>query len=227
LITAGGTLPFYSTLTLRGERPADFQFRSAMEQFATLGPKVVLIHARFALHWHTEQRTEKQEKDTASSPRRFVTSPKHKLLTKLSSQMAFLEGLNDTLSFFSDHGIDVLVVGAIPELGIDPKACLTRPSYLLGDTPDKQCNGLSFREAFSRADEVNKIISTEAKKYKNVVFYDPAPIICRDETAGFCDMFADGNLLYRDAHHLSSYGAKYLVSHIDKALTAMMNRGDD
>lgn len=191
LVTASGTLPFYTPVKSETQRSRIFSFRESMEKFSELRPKLVILHAQ----WGSE-----------------------KVGPWKTAEVAFVERLNDTLRYFSKNNINVLLIGAVPELGEDPGKCFARTQILPVPTPNITCARLSARKSLQKSEEVNKLIRIESIKYKTVHFFDPKNIFCHLVKEGYCDIFMDGKILYRDSNHISTFGSEIMINKIKEML---------
>jgi peptidoglycan/LPS O-acetylase OafA/YrhL len=145
------------------------------------------------------------EKDLATKPWKYVYSD-DKINTD-NSEQAFLYGLKETLNLLQSKSKKVIIVHQIPELGFDPRNCLTRGGY----TPKKSCK-IDESIVINRLKKSKNTIHTIASQYPNVIEYDPIRHFC---FSGFCSPFnRAGQLMYRDDDHMSKIASLILSKEI-------------
>lgn len=212
LLHSPGKLPFLHVRTIDGSKASDTNFDSTLHRVANSDASLVMLHARFALHWNTTRPS-----DEGGRPK-FVgdhqgTAPKD----VAHSQRNFIKGLTDTVRLLKESGKEIVLIGAVPHLGVDLPSCFSRPSYLLSvEQLNDGCGGLTREHAVARAGEVNSILKDLGEEL-GYIFVDPVPIFCPDETAKFCRRIEGNKLLYKDDDHVSRYGAEMLLK---EAITA-------
>jgi peptidoglycan/LPS O-acetylase OafA/YrhL len=112
--------------------------------------------------------------------------------------------LNRTLKRLDDAKVKVILLGEVPNFptSVEQKYVYERTFGV--PTPH-------FYPRNTDVDAVNKILKTEAEKFKNVVFVDPAARLCASTT---CTPRLGDKEAYFDANHLSISGAQTLA-HLD------------
>lgn len=123
----------------------------------------------------------------------ILKSPLHPEYTK---RQAFEEGLEATVKTLQDSGKRVVLVVDMPELSFIPRDCIRDAS---------SCT-LPIETIEERQKVFRKIISDIKSRYPTVLVYDPLPILSR---RGRCLYAYEGNLIYRDSHHVSEWGSEY------------------
>nr|WP_264187420.1 acyltransferase family protein [Ruegeria atlantica] len=128
---------------------------------------------------------------TDEGPTGIADNPKH-----------VKQGLKRLLQRLKSGGIDVLIVGSIPEIGFN--------------VPDAIAGSIAFgtrlrvpptREEFDYRNTRSYAILAAAGREFDVALARPADILC-DE---FCRIQLDGRPLYRDDDHLSEFGANWIM----------------
>ena len=132
-----------------------------------------------------------------------------------TSRKFFREILSEMVAQINNAGTPVLFVGQVPHVGKDPKPCVAR-SFTLKDV-EKNCNGATMESALAES----SWSLAAAQNIEGLNVFDPNPLFCKD---GVCKLTKDGNMLYRDADHLSSSGAKYLVEELSPTLKQLMGK---
>ena len=108
----------------------------------------------------------------------------------------------------------LVLVGELPKpVNAALMRCL-RSAYLL--TIEPSCSVET--ELLDIVIKVNTVLSRIASKYKNVIFVDPAPVMCSKTR---CDYVVNGkSLFYTDGEHLSGFGSelvwRYVIEKISK-----------
>jgi peptidoglycan/LPS O-acetylase OafA/YrhL len=122
----------------------------------------------------------------------------------LAKRQAFQRGLIKTVDTLSANRNEIWVIQQVPAAAFDlPVAAamaehrgidknFLRPVVSIHDT-----NTSVLNEIFE-----------EARVHYNLHFIDPKDILCAPH---YCDIEHEGELLYRDFHHLSNAGARYLT----------------
>lgn len=207
LVASNGIIPFYGTNTFINARQREHRFDQAIDYVIAQRPDTVILHARFALVWHTFRPA-----GEGTSRRFLLLEGSSASRSTESSQGAFKAGLEMTLARLSQAGINSVVIGAVPHLGTDLNQCMMRPTYVsTADANHRDCPLLSFDEASQRAHAVNRTIREITARFDQVAFVDPLPLFCTSREKGVCDTRDEVGLYYRDDDHLSPYGAAKLI----------------
>lgn len=118
------------------------------------------------------------------------------------NRAVFRSGLERTVKTLTDANIKVVLVGPIPEIAWPVPETLARI--------DARANGKDIRTDralyLKRSAFVLEAFEAMREKY-GVLVLRPDAVLCG---SGKCDVVRDGHPLYRDAHHLSTYGAKQI-----------------
>ena len=201
------TLPFIDSVTYDEDKKLNRSFSRFLNSAATSDSDVVIIHARFALHWLTERPAYE-----AHMPSKFVgREGKSPPTSAAESQENFVIGLEETLKFLKSK--KVVIVGAIPYQGVDTAQCLTRPTFIISQEKlINNCSGFSRDQVFQRLDDVNSILKSYAEKH-GAIFIDPTETFCPKRSPN-CIRVKDNTLLYKDDDHLSRAGATLLAKEI-------------
>jgi peptidoglycan/LPS O-acetylase OafA/YrhL len=129
-------------------------------------------------------------------PHRVVL--KSSLHPEFTKQQAFEEGLEATVRTLQKAGKKVVVLIDVPELSFIPRDCIRDPSACV----------LPIETIAERQKTFRKIIEDVKDRNPGLLVYDPLPILSR---RGRCLYTFDGNLIYRDSHHVSEWGSEYLA----------------
>lgn len=136
----------------------------------------------------------------------------------VSNTVLFEIGLKRTIDKLQELGKSVLLVKPVPEIGYDVPS-----AYFIATQTGRDVNSLispTFKEYQLRTESVASIFST-LKNEKFVKIIDPSQYLCDEKK--YCNVVADGILLYRDDDHLSNFGAKYVSPSFDSALAEVFN----
>ena len=115
----------------------------------------------------------------------------------------FYDGLIDTLSAISPRVKDIIIVLQIPELGFDPRLCVSR--FLRASKFD--CK-IPKEDVLIRQENYRLLIKKAAINYSNVKIYDPIDFLCDKEN---CYPIKNNNIFYRDSDHIGALGAKFII----------------
>jgi peptidoglycan/LPS O-acetylase OafA/YrhL len=116
--------------------------------------------------------------------------------------VAFAFGIHETLDALNATGVEVILLGGVPEIGWDvPRAMAASLQHHLSspETPD-------LAEFNLRNEEANTILAREAEQY-GAYFIPLAPILCKPK----CDVIDGTRSIYTDGDHLSRYGAETVL----------------
>jgi peptidoglycan/LPS O-acetylase OafA/YrhL len=131
---------------------------------------------------------------------------------RIASRAAFAASLEATVRQFLADGLHVVLVGPVPELGVDLPEAITR-SLMWHQPFEFVLNEQDFR---SRQAAVLPVLERLAALAGVTVLY-PHEILC---DGSVCDPRFAGEPLYQDDDHLSGYGALRIAPLLDKALDA-------
>ncbi|MBV8799426.1 MAG: acyltransferase [Alphaproteobacteria bacterium] len=123
--------------------------------------------------------------------------------TERETRDVFYRGLHRTVQALSRAGKKVVLVASVPEVGFPVPAYLARAKMA---DPDAKLtmSAAAYRE---RQKFVLWALAQMHRRYGAQVVY-PDRVICQGDT---CRVALNGRPLYRDAHHLSVFGAKQLT----------------
>ncbi|KQI67152.1 hypothetical protein AN189_16865 [Loktanella sp. 3ANDIMAR09] len=111
-------------------------------------------------------------------------------------------GLDRMLAAIRPHADRIVLIGGIPEIGYHVPTFATRALMAgrpLPDTPDLA----DYRQRNARA---QAILTEMAQKY-GAIHVDPGPVFCTPD----CRIAQDGQFLYFDDDHLSSFGSRLMI----------------
>ena len=131
----------------------------------------------------------------------------------LPSREVFKLGLVNSINRLSKSGKVVVYLLENPELGISSKDCLGRPV----SWGSKSSCAVNYSVYKKRMAEYRSVVGEVREMYEPGTFrvVDTEPLFC-DQSS--CSGMRDGNLLYADDNHLSSWGASYVAPLIVNSL---------
>ena len=176
--------------------------------------KLVIFTSRLSIYT-TEKGFGEIEKHYNKRPHKFSEYYKNK--ETYNPYNVFLSKVNKTFEYFSQKKIPLLFVLDNPELGFSPKKCLKR-LFL----PIPYSCKLSYKTYWNRQGKIKKDIKYLSLKYKNVILFDLADILCDKE---FCYVFKNGQTLYSDDDHLSKYGSYLVGKKLFKIINKILKEG--
>jgi len=108
------------------------------------------LHARFAVYW-TSDKTRQDPKDL-----RIFLSPEGAPFknSKVETQNIFRQSIEETIKAINALGSTPVIVGPVPNPGVDVVKCLSRPVFRSLETALKYCDGFTQEQTLSRSAEV-------------------------------------------------------------------------
>lgn len=137
-----------------------------------------------------------------------------------SNEALFELGLKRTVSGLLALGKKVILVGPIPEVGHDVPSIY----YLLRITGRDVNEGLSpsKKDYLDRNNLVQEIFAKIVDDFQ-VELVQPGRYLCGKK---YCKVLHNRKLLYRDGHHLSTFGAEYLTGMFDSVFENVESKLD-
>lgn len=127
----------------------------------------------------------------------------------------YLEGLQATINELKFYGKELIYFIDNPSLKESAERCQPHSLKIrnIFNTPPPFCITATSND-FRDQGEYKKLVNMLKANNKDVYFYDPTPLICRN---GECNIYDNGKLLYGDWNHLSIYGSQLVVNDFTKA----------
>jgi SGNH domain (fused to AT3 domains) len=198
-----GCVPFYDTesyvLGMRQEKDCR-PIVNRMLDFATSAPSVrtIILSTRGPMYMLGQDFGE----DATGAPEVVSWDG----VPKNSSQAdIFAASFRNTILRLSAAGKIVIVFIDWPELGFDPRSCLSRPVSLFSHV--RPLCGVPRSQVDARNRAYRELVFNMKNEFIGLRLFDPLPYLC-DSSA--CYAMHAGHLLYRDDNHLSAAGAAYL-----------------
>lgn len=129
---------------------------------------------------------------------------------EIQAQTLFEKGFIRTLKKLHELGKKVIIVSGIPEVGLDVPHALNS-AYLRGLNVD-QSIAPSWEEYQLRQKEVSSFLQ-QVSAQPGVKVIHPASKLCQQNS---CQVEAEGQALYRDDDHLSTWGSLWIASIYDE-----------
>lgn len=123
-----------------------------------------------------------------------------------SQEVIFTNGLDRTLSVLQSMGKKIYIIAPIPEIGYDVPSV----SYIAQRT-GRDVNEMiapNVNEYLERTEKTRTILGISQENY-GVYLIEPWKVLC---DSSICRISIDGNPLYKDDDHLSTFGSEYLSS---------------
>jgi peptidoglycan/LPS O-acetylase OafA/YrhL len=117
-------------------------------------------------------------------------------------------GLRRLMSHLATEGRDVILVMDLPDTGVDTPRYLARTVIWGGPANGTQDIRLAMSQYSQESERVDDELVRIAAEY-HVVTIDPKTQLCSNFQ---CLIARDGQSLYRDSHHLTTFGALQLVN---------------
>lgn len=186
------------------------QFNQSVLNFLAESPQIhtVILSGRWAL---SAQGTRyKQEYGqpvqlTDLKPEQAVES-----FNEIQAQTLFEKGFIRTLKKLHELGKKVIIVSGVPEVGLDVPHALNS-AHLRGLNVD-QTIAPSWEEYQLRQKEVSSFLQ-KVSTQPGVKVIHPASKLCQQNS---CQVEAEGQALYRDDDHLSTWGSLWIASIYDE-----------
>lgn len=121
---------------------------------------------------------------------------------QLSNSRAFEIGLGAFVERVTATGVDVIILGGVPEIGWNVPRSLALAEFRDVELPDAP----TLEDLGSRHFEAEQILTKVAEK-ENVSFIPIAPLLCDPD----CQVFDGPKPLYVDDDHLSRHGARNVL----------------
>jgi hypothetical protein len=106
-----------------------------------------------------------------------------------------------------------------PEIGFDPQSCVDSRPLRLTDWVKQPC-ALPRQDFEQRSREYRELVLSVLKDFPSVKVFDAPAQLCDDQ---WCWAMKDHMLLYRDDHHLSIEGSRYLAKELVKLIEPATN----
>jgi peptidoglycan/LPS O-acetylase OafA/YrhL len=127
------------------------------------------------------------------------------------------DGLQETVNYFRNQGLEVVVVGQVPALPFDPARCNFRK--MLNPATAPECS-ITIEELHNRVGYSNGVIA-QLEDDPGVTRIYPYELLC-DRTS--CKSMLNGMILYRDTHHILPAGSLQFYSFFKEKLTPLLTQ---
>ncbi len=209
VITRYGCLPFRGAefVLPNGHRPFDCRkvFDPAFaEILADASVETVVLVARHSIR---VSQTGFQEPEAVDGVGHFELADGK----QASPAEVYRRALVDTIGALHARGIRVLFVDQVPELGFDPRTCVSRSSWKRRTSCSLPRSTVDERQRPYRA-----VVDEVLAHAPGVIRIDPVPLFC---TATECSAWRGDEMMYSDDDHLSPKGAAVVTAEIVKRLT--------
>lgn len=205
LVKKLGGLPFTGAVTYvdgdpRKERDGVDQ---EIDYAATWQGDLVILHGFFEYYWWGNT-------SYPGYPTRLVGTRQEAPKSIQESQEYFRNSAQETFKRLSKSTASVVVVGSVPNSGINMRECMQRPSFFLTfEQMLESCQGITRDETVARTKAVNSILRTEAEA-AGLIFVDPLDVFCPAESDE-CERIWNESFIYDDDNHLSLVGSFLLA----------------
>ena len=192
-------------------------FNQKILNFINENPQIttVILKGRWQISFHgTRYKKEK------SSPVELIDLKPNS--NNLNNQAIFKTGYTRTIDALIASGKKVIVILSTPEVGHHVPA-----NALIANLRGVDINSLiaptipEFRE---RTGDIHAFFHQYASS-KDITFISPSNLLCKQN---YCEIESQGNLIYRDDNHLSTYGSVYISEIFDPVFnTTIKIKKDD
>jgi len=140
-----------------------------------------------------------------NSPARWTLNPRFSMPETRSKADVFYRGMDLTVTQLEALGKQVILYQDVPEVPFMPIQCLKRPF-----DPTVHACRMILSEVIQRQTDYKRLLLKLKEAHPHVKIFDPTPYLCDAST---CYVRKEEKFIYRDAHHLSSYGSLFLAQH--------------
>ncbi|MGE3260900.1 MAG: acyltransferase family protein [Bacteriovoracia bacterium] len=119
----------------------------------------------------------------------------------------FEEGMRRTLKLLLDERKKVVFILSIPRLSYSLSECMGIRPLLFSAKPSMSQCAMPKEEYLSDSNAYIGIVTKVLKDFPTVKVFDPSAVLCDEKN---CYAEKDGQVLYRDDRHLSSFGSLYM-----------------
>lgn len=126
----------------------------------------------------------------------------------LNKPLAILENaMRATLARLINAGKEVVFINSIPMLDFDPASCVRFRPWQSMDIPLKTPCAIPQKEVDTLSSEYQSMVERVQHDFPQVKIWDPSRELCDGK---YCWAMKGGELLYRDAVHLSKTGSRFM-----------------
>lgn len=184
--------------------------RHVLDKFKSIPNQTVILSARFAMY--ETGKGFKLPNQNLEEPDAHIQSSEFKGFDAHANyHQVFTAGLRNTLNFLEQQHKSTVFVYQVPELGFDPRGCVSRP---LREAVAGQCR-IPRRVVDARQASYRKAVESVFKDYPNVVTFDPVSVLC---DANYCYGGNGRDIFYKDDDHLSITGSKLIAPGLRNAI---------
>lgn len=209
---AFGCPPFLGVIRINKDNIIDCSAhtRHILDKFISIPDQTVVLSARFAMYESGKGFVLPNQK--LFEPDVHIQSSDFKGFdSKADYKRVFAAGLRDTLHTLGQQHKHIVFVFQTPELGFDPRSCVSRS---LRNVAAAQCK-ISRSLVDARQASYRKMVAEILKDYPEVITFDPMPYLC---DADFCYGGNDSDIFYKDDDHLSIAGSKLIAKGLRDAI---------
>jgi len=201
-ITVGGCLAllgYYEVVSPYATEESCRSLREAMVRFVRENPRLQV--AVLAHNWSVYAGKEIYD-DQAPI---YVVASRSDERSHQRSLQVLRQSLEQTIDFFEQRGIQVVLLGEVAIFARDPVKCI---AAALRQGQNVQSCRRPLQEIRARLDTMNNLLSELATRHSYVSFISPLKAMCDN---AWCSPVANGVYLYRDRSHLNRVGAEQLA----------------
>lgn len=136
----------------------------------------------------------------------------------------FAAALRDTLTAIVAAGKRVIILGQVPETGIDLSACYNTPRYIVA-RPEVRCPSVTAEEMIARLAFDDQLFHEVSREWTGrVAAWLPSEVLCE---SGECARDVDGYPLYRNEDHITAAASILLAKRMGTLLNFLETATDD
>jgi hypothetical protein len=122
------------------------------------------------------------------------------------NDVAFALGLEKSLRML-EKVPRVVFMHQVPELGLDPRGCASRPLHRVPEKLTDACV-VAIADVIARQANYRRLAAPVLARFSRVEQFEPDALLC---ASGSCRSVVQGSLLYRDDDHVNGNGALLLA----------------
>lgn len=158
VVVKRGAVPLRESVTYANGSPSKHNFTKEIDYATGWDGELVILHGFFEYYWWGTT-------SYPGYPVRLVGRADRPADDLAESQMLFEKYLVGTFETLSKARSKVIVVGSIPNSGINIKQCMQRPMFFSNfENMLSRCSAFSKDQAVARASAVNRVIKHEAER---------------------------------------------------------------
>jgi peptidoglycan/LPS O-acetylase OafA/YrhL len=212
LLTQNGCAPILNVTVLNNDHVIRKECRDKdriIKEFVANNEnvKLIVIAARWSLYMSED-----------NNETRYLVTDRNADISTRNSRLVAAEELQKTVNYFRDKGLNVVVVGQVPQFSFVPIRCNIRKLLSPQNAPD--CS-VSLEEQYSRYLSYSNKLIAQLNNDPRVGRIFPHEFLCDNTT---CKSLLNGVIMYHDRDHLTAVGAETFYQFFMEKLGSLLIR---